>query len=86
MGDVWGYSELRNSCRTAFLTDSADSTKLESFTRGFYICISNPVSQEVIKMFGFKRSVHSVFDIIYNIEIEIVKQKQIFLSSMTNLF
>lgn len=47
--------------------------------------ISNPVSQEVIKMFGFKRSVHSVFDIIYYMEIEIVKQKQIFLSFMKNL-
>lgn len=50
------------------------------------MCISNPASQEVIKMFGFKRSVHSVFDIMYNIEIEVVKQKQIFLSFMTNLF
>lgn len=47
--------------------------------------ISNPVSQEVIEMFGFKRSVHSVFDIIYYMEIEIVKQKQIFLSFMKNL-
>ena len=37
-------------------------------------------------MFGFKRSLHSVFDIIYNIENEIVKQMQIFFFFMTFLF
>lgn len=51
----------------------------------FLSVISNPVSQEVIKMFCLKRSVHSGFDIIYYMEIEIVKQKQIFLSFMMNL-
>lgn len=80
-----GLQLIKKSSQSSFSDRQCWFNKVGRFHKG-YLYISKPLSQKVIKMFGFKRSVHSMFDIIYRIEIEIVKQKQIFLSFMKNLF